>query len=24
MMVDDETHGRLTPDKVQSILDKYE
>ncbi len=24
MMVDDETHGRLTPDKVQSILDKYD
>jgi NADH-quinone oxidoreductase subunit E len=24
MMVDDETHGRLTPDKVQPILDKYE
>ena len=24
MMIDDDTHGRLTPDKVQSILDKYE
>jgi NADH-quinone oxidoreductase subunit E len=24
IMIDDDTHGRLTPDKVQSILDKYE
>ena len=24
VMIDDETHGRLTPDKVQAILDKYE
>lgn len=24
IMVDDDTHGRLTPDKVQPILDRYE
>jgi NADH-quinone oxidoreductase subunit E len=24
VMIDEDTHGRLTPDKVQPILDKYE
>jgi NADH-quinone oxidoreductase subunit E len=24
MMVDEDTHGRMTPDKIQSILDRYE
>lgn len=24
MMVDDETHGRMTPDKVSAVLDKYQ
>lgn len=24
MMVDDETHGRMTPDKVSAVLDRYQ
>jgi len=24
MMVDEDTHGRMTPDKIQAVLDKYQ